>query len=606
MAKRTPVKKNSAAAEKIPKTQKTFSSKKKRKKAKKRRAKFNWKPLLLLIPVAAIVIVIIMVASAIKAHKAPTADVTDLDYYYNLAANPSLELDKAESDELAIVFEDEILTERAFKSGSEVYVRLGLISDNVDSRFYYDANEQVLIVTDALKSMTAYPDQNYYTSGDEQVNTDYAVITERNGEIYVAVDFACDYSSANYGVYEDPARVVITYKTGEKTFVDAKTDTYVRVLGGIKAEVVGAVDSGSSLQVMDELDDWYEVVSPEGWIGYVSASDVSESYTAEVQSDYDEPEYTRKELGQSVKLGWALYNYTSENSQYYDLTEDTAGIMNVYSPTWYSLTDGQGGVDIKSDSDYVNEAHNDGYSVWALFSDTDSSFIENVLTHTSIRLGVEDTVINDILAIGADGLNIDFELINSSYGADYIQFLRELSVKCRQNDLFFSVDNYAPYDFNACYHIEEQSRICDYVIIMTYDDYLGSGEVGPNSSLPFVQEVLDMTLAKVDESKVVIALPFYSRLWTTSEDGTLSRKEYSMGNAWDLLSEVGEDAAWDDTLGMWYCQYQMDGSTYDLWIEDEQTLQAKLNLLSGYDLAGTAYWQLGQEYSSVWNLIAQY
>ena len=604
MATKTPVKKTGAAGNNTPHTYRSAAGGKKKNRKKKRR--FNWKSLFLLIPAALIIAAIVFVISLIIKTHAPSQDVTDLKYYYNLSANQELGIQSAADDELAIVFEDEILSERAYRNGSEVYVRLGLITDNVDERFYYDSNEQLLIVTDALKSMTVQQGQDYYMSGDEQVNTEYEILTERNGEIYVAVDFACDYSSAYYGVYDNPSRVVITYKTGDKKFCDAQKKTQVRVLAGIKAEVVGNVDSGSKLQILDDLEDWYEVVSPEGWIGYVSAAAVGEPYEETVVSDYDEPEYTSLSLGVPVKLGWTQVSDSSDNSNYYDLTDETGGIMNVYSPTWYSLTDGQGGISIRSDADYVSTAHEDGYSVWALFSDTDSEYVKNVLTHTSIRLQVEDTVINDILAKGIDGLNIDFELINSSYGSDYAQFLRELSVRCRNAGIYFSVDNYAPYEYNACYHIEEQSRLCDYVIIMAYDDYVGSGEVGPNSSLPFIQEVLDMTLAKVTENKVVMALPFYSRVWTTSENGTLSRKEYSMRSAWDLMYEVDETPWWDDYTGMWYTEYEMSGNTVDAWIEDEETLKVKLELLSQYDLAGTAYWQLGQEYSGVWDVLAQY
>lgn len=587
-------------------------AKTKRKTANQRRKKKkNIKALVLLI--AAVIIALIIIAAIVAVitylgkRKAPTQELTDLKYYYNLSANTAEGRKTADPDELAIVFEDEILTERAFSVGSEVYIRLGLVTDNIDSRFYYDANEQVLIVTDALKAMTVYMGQNYYISGSEQTNTDYTILTEKNGEIYVAVDFVSDHSSAYYGVYEDPARIVITYEVGEKTFCDAKKTTQIRVLGGVKSEVVGTVDSGAKLRVLDDLEDWLEVVSTEGWKGYVSTSAVSDQYTETVTSDYSEPEYTSMNLGAKVKLGWASIDNDEGNEEYNTFTSGSDGILNVYCPTWYSLADSSGTLGDLSDTDYVDRAHSDGYQVWAMFSDTSAEIAEQVLTHSSTRIMVEDTIISRLLANGIDGLNVDFEHINSWYGNDYLQFLRELSIKCRQNSLYFSVDNYAPYEYNSCYHIEEQGTLCDYVFLMAYDDFVGSGQVGPNSSLTFIREVVDLTLSKVAASeKVVVGLPFYSRVWATSEDGDLSRKEYTMSNAWELMAEVDEDPEWDSESGTWYTEYTISGTTYDAWLEDEETIRAKLDLVSGYDVAGVAFWCLGQEFNSVWDVVASY
>jgi len=208
---------------------------------------------------------------------------------------------------------------------------------------------------------------------------------------------------------------------------------------------------------------------------------------------------------------------------------------------------------------------------------------------------------------GIDGLNVDFERIMSAYGNDFIQFIRELSIKCRKADLFLSVDNYTPYDYNACYHIEEQSRLCDYVIIMAYDDYLGSGEAGPNSSLPFIREAMDLSKSKVDESKLVSALPFYSRFWSKDGEGTLTRTEYTMSNAWNLLSQVGVSADWEDETGVYYAEYESGDKTVYAWLEDEETLRAKLDLVTkSYNLGGFAFWQLGQEYRVTWDVIAGY
>ena len=124
-----------------------------------------------------------------------------------------------------------------------------------------------------------------------------------------------------------------------------------------------------------------------------------------------------------------------------------------------------------------------------------------------------NTIMNDIISKGIDGVNIDIETVNSESSRDYIQFIREFSLRCRRAGKYLTVDNYTPYANNArIYHTAEQGRICDYVVIMAYDDYVGGSEPGPNASLPFAKESIELTAALVDPSKVIMGVPFYKNL----------------------------------------------------------------------------------------------
>ena len=91
--------------------------------------------------------------------------------------------------------------------------------------------------------------------------------------------------------------------------------------------------------------------------------------------------------------------------------------------------------------------------------------VYEVLSYTSKRTKLINQVIADALQTGVDGINLDFELISTECGEHYVQFVRELSVKCRQNGLVFSVDNYVPMSYNAHYNIKEQGIVADYVVI---------------------------------------------------------------------------------------------------------------------------------------------
>ena len=53
-------------------------------------------------------------------------------------------------------------------------------------------------------------------------------------------------------------------------------------------------------------------------------------------------------------------------------------------------------------------------------------------------------LVNEALALGVDRINVDLEQVSSEAGEDYVEFLRELSISCRANNLVLSVDNYVP------------------------------------------------------------------------------------------------------------------------------------------------------------------
>ena len=247
-----------------------------------------------------------------------------------------------------------------------------------------------------------------------------------------------------------------------------------------------------------------------------------------------------------------------------------------------------------------------------------------VLSHTSKRTQVINQVIAAALETGADGINLDFELISTECGEHYIQFVRELSVRCRQNGLVFSVDNYVPQPYNEHYDIEEQGAVADYVVIMGYDEHTeGSYEAGSVASISYLENGITDALNDVPAEKLIAGIPFFTRLWfetpkteeeLAQEQGTeaasypnsVSSYAYGMNDAADIVSQAGVQAEWDDTTKQNYAQWDADGGTYKIWLEDSQSLEEKLKVIKSNNLAGVAEWSLGMEDTSVWDLILQY
>ena len=331
-------------------------------------------------------------------------------------------------------------------------------------------------------------------------------------------------------------------------------------------------------------------------------------------------------------MAWHQVSSRSANNQVLEMIANTKGLTTL-SPTWFSVKDTKGNITSIASSEYVNYAHQSNIEVWGLVRNFDplnqegiktSEETHELLSRTSSRENLTNQLISEALQVGLDGINVDFETVAEKTGEHYIQFIRELSVKCRKNGIVLSVDNYVPKGYNAHYHRKEQGIVADYVIIMGYDEHFaGSYESGSVASIGYVKEGIQETLKDVPASKVINAMPLYTRLWKEvpkteaelseqagTEAGKYSTKvtseTVSMKRTDKVLEQFGAEAKWDSKTGQNYAQWEKDGATYKIWLEDEKSIEEKLKVMKANKLAGTSVWKLGFESQGLWELILKY
>ena len=289
-----------------------------------------------------------------------------------------------------------------------------------------------------------------------------------------------------------------------------------------------------------------------------------------------------------------------------DVVRDTQG-MNVISPTWFALTDNEGGIRSIASQNYVSRAHSLGLEVWALVDNFDNNVSSyEVLSKTSSRTRLIQNLMNEVLRYDIDGINVDFEDLSYDAGEPFVQFLRELSIQCRLNGIVLSVDNYVPRESTAHYDRPEQGVVADYVIIMGYDEHWGGGGVaGSVASIGFVEDGIRQTVDKVPSHKVINALPFYTRVWKTRE-GQVSSEALDMETAQNFITNNNVEVYWDQETCQNYGQIQKGDTLYQVWLEDAQSIETKLTIMQKYDLGGVAAWKLGFETPDIWAVIAAY
>lgn len=246
--------------------------------------------------------------------------------------------------------------------------------------------------------------------------------------------------------------------------------------------------------------------------------------------------------------------------------------------------------------------------MWAMVDNFSKECSRNVqseilLSKTSTRRKLIESLMDEAKTYGFDGFNLDFESMKTEALPHYVQFIRELSVSCRKEGLVLSVDNYVPSAYTAGYNRKEQGTVADYVIVMGYDEHFAGGEKGSTASLGFVEQGIRDTLQEVPKEKVINAVPFYTRLWQ-EKDGETTSSALGIYKAKDWIEENHVELSWQDETGQYYGELEESDGTMDyLWMEEERSLGLKMDLIRQNDLAGVACWKLGLESEEIWDVI---
>lgn len=538
-------------------------------------------------PIVAVVVLVILVAVlGIVTHVVmkyiPSGEKMDLNEYYGEMAE----------GEIAIVLGTEKLDERGLVDGDRVYLPLNVVNTYLNQRYYWDsANQQVLYATPSELTTVAASSE----SGDQ--------VWLKDDTVYLNLTYIQQYTDIDAYISKEPYRIAIQYQFDNIKTVTVKKNTSIRYRGGIKSPVVTSVKKGAQLRLIEELDNWDQVATDDGYIGYIDKKNVGKASETTFDRNFEREQYSYLTMDGKVNMVWHQVTSTDANAYFADATANMTGV-NVISPTWFYLLDTSGNIANISSADYVAQAHEKGLKVWGLIDNfTQEVSTTETLSNTAARQNIISQLIQAATSVGMDGINVDFESLSEDVGIHFLEFLRELSIECHKNNLVLSVDNPVPEDFTSHYDRAEQGRVVDYVIIMGYDEHYVGSEAGSVASLPWVEQGIQDTLAEVPAERVINAVPFYTRLWRTT-GGNVTSEAIGMDQAQQVISENNVETYWDKTTSQNYGKYDIDNSTYQIWIEDSQSIAEKVKLVSKYNLAGVSAWKLGFENSGIWQVIS--
>lgn len=539
------------------------------------------------------ILVVVVAGMVMKSALSYSEDFMDLEEYFHTK----------DEDEVIIAMNDELCEERGRNIGGTYYLPYDFVIANIDSRFYYDENEDILTYS-KFDSIIDFRDGKKFINGKEESMSNPAYDKSNDGTVWINADLLSENSAVSYTKQDSPERISIQKEEdGTRKVASVTNDTNIRYMGNRKSQILTSVTAGTKVKVQELGGDWLKV-SLDGITGYLEKTDIDEVKEEERKKKEEINESHVMKDGKICMVWHQIINQSGKES-IGNIIENSKS-MNVISPTWFYLNDSQGGIADFGNNGYVDACHQKGIEVWALINNLENGDVSthDVLSSTKKRRTLIGNIMGVVEKYNLDGINIDFESLESKTAEAYLQFVRELSVSMHKQGKTLSVDNYVPSEYTAFYNREEQSKFVDYVVIMGYDEHTSSSKMqGSVASIGWVEDGVKNTLKEVPKEQVILGVPLYTRIWK-QKDGSLFSETIGMEGILNMLNEINAPMTWDDELGQYYATFtDGNGDNCEVWVEEHKSMSRKLDLMQQYGIGGTAFWKSGLEPKSLWETI---
>ena len=435
----------------------------------------------------------------------------------------------------------------------------------------------------------------------------FAHAMEKDGIVYLPIPEMKDVYNIEIENLEESKVITMDSLDREQRQAITTSSLAVKSSTNIIAKTIDRVEKGDSVVVISSNNGYSRIRTPNGKIGYVKTNKLANEFV--VREDMQE----EKQIEGKVNLTW---DYFSEYATAPDRTGTTIEGINVVSPAFFYLNDnGEFQENVGNEGEqYIQWAHSNNYKVWPMVSNAGDGMLEvtsQIMNNYSARKELIEEIVNACVKYNLDGINIDFENMKQEDKDLYSRFIIELTPRLKEIGLVTSVDVTAPdggETWSLCFDRHVIGDVADYIIFMAYDQYgASSSKSGTTAGYDWVELSLNkfLTTEVIEPEKIILAIPLYTRLWTENSEGEVLRNPpVSMKNIENVLPDNVEKQ-WKDDVKQNYVEYQEDGNIKKMWIEDIDSLKAKVSLIKQHNLAGVATWQKGMETDEVWTMLKE-
>ena len=487
-----------------------------------------------------------------------------------------------------------------------IYLSEDDIANFFDKYIYHEEETNQIITTYEKKIAAIGFEENTITINGSEKGI-YAHAIERDGEVYLPISEMTDVYDIEIANIEETKVVTMDSLDRKQKRAIVTKDTAVKSSTNFIARTVDRVKKGDAVIVVSSDDGYTRIRTANGKLGYIKSNRLENEFT--VREDMEE----EKQIEGKVNLTW---DYFSEYGSAPDRSGTTIDGVNVVSPAFFYLdTNGNLRENIGSEGQaYIEWAHENGYKVWPMVSNALAAresleITSEIMNSYEARQNLIQSIVDKCVKYNLDGINVDFENMKAEDIDMYSRFIIELTPRLKEIGMVTSVDVTAPdggETWSLCFDRNVLGDVADYLIFMAYDQNgNSSAKPGTTAGYNWVQLNLIKFLEteEIEPEKLILAVPFYTRVWTTNQAGDIiSRNTVAMKKIDSVIPDGGEKT-WDDELKQNYVEYTDGSNKKQIWIEDIDSLKAKVSLIKENNLAGVASWQKDMETEEVWQML---
>ncbi len=311
---------------------------------------------------------------------------------------------------------------------------------------------------------------------------------------------------------------------------------------------------------------------------------------------------------QPIVMAWDLYGNKSD--------QKIDSLVDVVIPKWLSLQDVNGKINDLFRPEYTANVRRQGADLWVLVNNGfDPDMTAQFLANGKARQVFIQSLIDYVKNNGVAGINLDFENMHLKDSDRYVQLAAELHVATVANNIPLSIAVTVPggsENWSLVYDRPRLGQIAEYITLMAYDQHWENSQTsGPVAGYSWVDKNIQSVLEMVPFEKLVLGLPFYTRVWyeRLSEEKANTMKVRSKSVFMDAPRKLIDDnnpvRIWDKEHSLYYFAYFDGDSIVKFWYDDAAAVARKAKLFKKYNLAGIACWSLGFETEDVWQALAE-
>ena len=489
-----------------------------------------------------------------------------------------------------------------------IYLSKQDIANFFDKHIYQDDKTKEIITTyDKKIAEIGLENKVININGSDKQISSSAI--EKDGQIYLPISEMADVYNIEISNIQESNIVTMDSLDKEQKRAIVNSNIAVKSTSNFISKTVDRVKKGDAVIVVNSDKGYTKVRTANGKVGIVKSNKLENEFA--IRENMEE----EKQISGKVNLTW---DYYSEYASAPDRSGTKIDGVNVVSPAFFYLnTDGKLKENAgNSGKAYVKWAKDNGYKVWPIVSNGVAankglSITSNIMNDYEKRKELIEDIVSKCVEYELDGINIDFENMKSEDKDMFSRFIIELEPRLKEIGMVLSVDVTAPDGgdtWSMCFDRNVIGDVSDYIIFMAYDQN-GSSSTKPGTTAGYNWVKLNLVkflqTEEIEPDKLILAVPLYTRVWTTNADGkVISNGTLNIKNTEAAIPD-GVDKQWNDELKQNYVTFTSGNNTKQIWIEDLESLKAKISLIKDNDLAGVASWEYNMASDDVWPMIKQ-